>query len=87
MISTSKNCSHLPGCQSSLTERTVMQAAVPHIYFASDLDRASEWQEALSTQFERFRFSTSEIEDPDTVVGPLHRPEGDSFAGRGGEST
>jgi glyoxylate/hydroxypyruvate reductase A len=44
-----------------------MQAAVPHIYFASDLDRASEWQEALSTQFERFRFSTSEIEDPDTV--------------------
>ncbi|MFM0374348.1 2-hydroxyacid dehydrogenase [Paraburkholderia aspalathi] len=44
-----------------------MQAATPHVYFASDLDRASEWQEALSTQFERFRFSTGEIEDPQTV--------------------
>ena len=44
-----------------------MDAAAPHIYFASDLDRASEWREALSMQFERFRFSTGEIEDPQTV--------------------
>jgi glyoxylate/hydroxypyruvate reductase A len=53
--------------QRSVTEGVIMDAAAPHIYFASDLDRASEWREALSMQFERFRFSTGEIEDPQTV--------------------
>jgi glyoxylate/hydroxypyruvate reductase A len=40
----------------------------PHIFFNSDMDSADEWREALSTEFDEFRFSVgSQCDDPETV--------------------
>jgi len=56
-----------------------MSMSKPHIFYASDLNRAEQWRAALATQFETFDFSTvDDLRTPESVdVALLWRiPEG-----------